>query len=141
MEVIMRYPVIIAVFTLCAFSYAVHFAEARPRERFDERTQMCRFIADGKLDWESEVWGTGGKKFREVCKSCHTRNNDKGAPFLHAESYTSDAWNSIFKKRRKKCARDGSWDVLTEDELQMVNDYLYRNGDWTYDPNDADSCG
>ncbi len=103
---------------------------------------MCRFLADGgRLDWESEPWGTGGIKFREVCKSCHHKNNTKGARFLHAESYTSDAWNSIFAKRRKKCARDGSWDVLSPEELQLVNDYLYRNGDWTYDPNSADSCG
>ncbi len=116
-------------------------AEARPRKRFDPRTRMCRLLDRGRLDWNSEPWGLGGQKFREVCKSCHTRNNDKGAPFLWAESYTSKAWNSIFAKRRKKCARDGSWDVLSEEELQMVNDYLYRNGDWTYDPNDADSCG
>ncbi|HFQ89246.1 MAG TPA: hypothetical protein ENK27_04130 [Desulfobulbus sp.] len=116
-------------------------AEARPRKRYDPRTKMCRQLDRGKLDWNSEPWGIGGKKFREVCKRCHTRNNDKGAPFLWTESYTSKAWNSIFARRRAKCARDGSWDVLSEEELQMVNDYLYRNGDWTYDPNDADSCG
>jgi len=30
---------------------------------------------------------------------------------------------------------------LTASELQLVNDYLYRNANDTYDPNDADSCG
>ena len=125
----------------CSLVYMIPSGEARPTERYDERTKMCRLIAQGQLSWESEAWGTGGVKFQEVCKSCHSRNNDKGAPFLHAESYTSEAWNSIFTKRRKKCARDGAWDILSEDELQLVNDYLYRNGDWTYDPNDADSCG
>lgn len=137
----MRYSIVVAAVSFCSLVSAVHFVEARPGERYDERTKMCRFIGEGKLGWESEYWGTGGIKFREVCKSCHSRNNDKGAPFIHAESYTSDAWNSIFAKRRKKCARNGAWDILSEDELQMVNDYLYRNGNWTYDPNDADSCG
>jgi hypothetical protein len=113
---------------------------ARPSKRFDERTQMCRMIAQGKLDWESEAWGLGGKKFQEVCKSCHSRNNDKGAEFLHAESYTSEGWNSVFAKRRVQCARDGSWDSLSEEEIQVINDYLYRNAAWSYDPNSSDSC-
>jgi hypothetical protein len=129
---------------LCGCLVFVFFAaplSARPLKRFDKRTGMCRFLAAPPLDWQSESWGTGGVKFREVCKSCHYKNNDKGATFLHAESYTPKAWNRIFAKRRKKCARDGSWDRLSEEELQLVNDYLYRNGDWTYDPNSADSCG
>ena len=129
---------VLAMISLFCFAVGVH---ARPTERFDQRTQMCRLIAKTPLDWESEPWGTGGRKFREVCKSCHSRENESGAPFLHTESYTSAAWNRIFFKRRKKCARNGSWDVLSEEELLLVNDYLYRNGAWTYDPNDADSCG
>ncbi len=136
----MRWLTVVMVMVFC-FSLMVRPGQARPTKRYDARTKMCRLIADGRLDWESEPWGLGGIKFREVCKSCHTRNNDKGAPFLHAESYTSEAWNKIFSKRRVRCARDGSWDRLSEEELQLVNDYLYRNGDWTYDPNDADSCG
>ena len=114
---------------------------ARPGKRYDPATKMCRILSDGKLNWESEPWGIGGQKFRQVCKSCHTRNNDQGAPFLYAESHMPKGWNQIFFKRRVKCARDGSWDVLTPEELRMVNDYLYRNGDWTYDPNDAETCG
>ncbi len=114
---------------------------ARPRKRYDKRTKMCRILDKGKLDWESDHWGTGARKFKEVCKSCHTRNNTKGATFLYMESFSSKGWNEVFAKRRKKCARDGSWDVLTKEELLLVNDYLYRNANDTYDPNDADTCG
>lgn len=128
----------LAVLLLQAWSIAD--SEARPRKRLDERTQMCR-IFDGQLAWDSEPWGLGGQKFREVCKSCHTRDNDQGAPFLHAESYMPKHWNVIFTKRRVACAKNGAWDVLSEDEILALNDYLYRNGDWTYNPNDADSCG
>lgn len=137
----MRKLMIVVMVAGSILIYLTETSMARPTERYDERTKMCRFLADGRLGWESEPWGTGGVKFREVCKSCHSRNNDKGAPFLHSESYTSAAWNEIFTKRRKKCAREGYWDVLTEEELQYVNDYLFRNGNWTYDPYDVDSCG
>lgn len=115
--------------------------QARPTKRFDEKTQMCRLIAEGRLDWESEPWGKGGKKFQEVCKSCHHRENDKGAPFLHAESKMSEGWNRVFARRRVQCSKDGSWDGLSEEDIQFVNDYLFRNAAWTYDPNNADSCG
>ena len=137
----MRNPLIVALMTLCLLITFVHTVSARPEKRFDERTKMCRVLSTGTLDWESEPWGTGGIKFREVCKSCHGLNNDQGAPFVHAESYTSKAWNAIFANRNKVCALNGSWDVLSEEELQLVNDYLFRNANWTYDPNNADSCG
>lgn len=74
-------------------------AQARPTKRIDERTQMCRLIGEGRLDWESETWGLGAQKFQEVCKECHHKGNDKGAPFLHAESYTAKGWNSVFARR------------------------------------------
>lgn len=132
---------IIILACLLTFAWTIQSLHARPGKRYDQSTQMCRLIDTGKLDWQSEPWGTGGIKFREVCKSCHNRNNDKGAPFLHAESFSSEGWNHIFAKHRKKCARDGSWDVLSKEELLLVNDYLYRNANDTYDPNNADSCG
>ncbi len=138
----MRYTTFVALFVFCSLIYAVQFVEARPGKRYDERTKMCRILDDGgQLDWESDHWGVGAAKFKQVCKSCHTRDNDKGAPFIYMETYGSEGWNNVFSKRRKKCARDGSWDVLTASELQLVNDYLYRNANDTYDPNDADSCG
>lgn len=100
---------------------------ARPTKRFDERTQMCRLLDKGPLAWESESWGLGGKKFKEVCKSCHSKDSNSGAPFLYAGSYGSERWNKVFAKRKVECAKNGSWDVLTEDEIQIVNDFLYRN--------------
>ena len=133
---------IIALFV--AFTVAAMLAtviQARPSKRLDERTQMCRFLDQGQLDWESEPWGRGGQKFQEVCKSCHFQGNDKGAPFLHAQSKMSKGWNKVFAKRRVQCAKDGSWDGLTEDDIQFINDYLYRNAAWANDPNSADSCG
>jgi len=137
----MRKITVVLVGCLVACTWTIHSADARPGKRFDEGTQMCRIIADGQLDWESDHWGTGAVKFKEVCKSCHTRGNDKGAPFLYMESYGSEGWNRVFAKRRVPCKLDGSWDVLNQEELLLVNDYLYRNANDTYDPNDADSCG
>ena len=135
----MNRTMIVAVALLLGVTWAGN-VEARPSKRFDERTKMCRLIAQGRLDWESEPWGAGGKKFQEVCKSCHSRGSNKGAPFLSTQSYSSKGWNIIFANRRVPCARDGSWGKLSEDEIQFINDYLYRNGNWTYDPNSADSC-
>lgn len=137
----MKKTTIILLTGLLTFAWTIGTVYARPRKRFDESTQMCRFIAKGELDWQSDHWGIGAAKFKEVCKRCHTRNNDKGAPFLYPESISSEGWNKVFAKRRKKCARDGSWDVLSKKELLLLNDYLYRNANDTYDPNDADSCG
>lgn len=127
--------------TLTVAAMLATVIQARPTKRLDERTQMCRFLDQGQLDWESEPWGRGGQKFREVCKSCHFQGNDKGASFLHAQSKMSQGWNRVFAKRRVQCAKDGSWDGLTEDDIQFINDFLYRNAAWTSDPNNADSCG
>ncbi len=137
----MRTTTVLFLTGLLTLAWSIQTLHARPAKRYDKPTQMCRLLDRGELDWQSEGWGIGGIKFREVCKSCHTRDNDKGAPFLYMESFSSEGWNQVFAKRRKKCARDGSWDVLTEEELLLVNDYLYRNANDTYDPNNADSCG
>ena len=115
--------------------------EARPTKRLDPVTQQCRLLAQGVLDWESEPWGRGGVKFRQLCQGCHAKGNEAGLPFVHAESRTAEGWNRVFARNSVKCARDGSWDSLDLEDRLLVNDYLYRNGAWTYDPNDADSCG
>lgn len=135
----MKKTVIVMVALLAGVVW-VGSLEARPSKRFDERTQMCRLIGEGRMSWETEAWGLGGKKFQEVCKSCHSKENSKGAPFIHAQSYTSKGWNTIFANRRMGCARDGSWGALSEDEIQFINDYLYRNAAWTFNPNSSDSC-
>jgi hypothetical protein len=137
----MRKITVVLLVSLVAFAWTLNAVQARPGKRFDEGTQMCRLIDQGRLGWESDHWGTGARKFNEVCKSCHARGNDKGAPFLYMESYGSEGWNRVFSTRRIQCKLDGSWDVLSKEELMLVNDYLYRNANDTYDPNDADTCG
>ncbi|MFZ5760081.1 MAG: hypothetical protein ACOY32_10705 [Thermodesulfobacteriota bacterium] len=109
---------------------------AKPAKRFDEGTQTCRIF-----DTNSLWWGKGAKLFQQSCKSCHVRGNDKGAPFLYAESKSPKGWNRVFFKKYPACAQDGSWAGLSPDDLLLVNDYLYRNGANTYDPNSAADCG
>ena len=76
---------VISVITVAMISTV----QARPRKRYDEGTKMCRILDSGLLDWESDHWGTGARKFKAVCKSCHARDNNVGAPFLYMESYSS----------------------------------------------------
>ena len=129
----------------CAMSLAVlllvpafvNQAEAAPKTRYDATTQTCRVLSDGPLEWESRPWGEGGKLFKEVCKSCHSHNNDKGAPFLWTESKSSDAWNRVFATRYPKCAKDGSWNGMTKEQLLELNDYLYRFAAYSQGVNDS----
>ncbi len=102
--------------------FIINGVQARPGKRYDEGTKMCRILDNGTLDWESDNWGIGAQKFKAVCKSCHTPDNNAGASFLYMESYSPKVCNNVFSKRIKKCARDGSWDVLSKNELMMVND-------------------
>jgi len=113
-------------------------ADAAPKTRYDATTQTCRVLDDGPLEWESRPWGEGGKLFKEVCKGCHSRNNDKGAPFLWVESKNSTAWNRVFATRSPKCAKAGAWDTITREQQLKLNDYLYR---WAANSQDLnDSC-
>ena len=106
--------------------------EARPEKRLDPVTQTCRvFTFEG--NW------SGYKTFQNSCKSCHSRGNDKGAPFLFTESKTSEGWNRVFAKRYPVCARNGSWQGLEKSDILFLNDYLYANGLGSYDANT--DCG
>ncbi len=126
--------VICLVALLClAFGMTV---EASPVQRWDPGTNTCRVF-----DFDSGWWGLGGQVWRSKCKSCHTRDNDKGAPFLYMESKSPKAWNRVFLEKYPQCAKDGAWDSLTMEETLKLNDYLYRFGANTYDPNDANDCG
>jgi hypothetical protein len=109
--------------------------QAAPNKRLDPGTQTCRI-----LGFDSMWWGEGAKIFRNNCKSCHFRGNDKGAPFLYAESKSPEAWNRVFFQKYPQCARDGSWGELSQNDQLLLNDYLYRNGANTYNPYSAD-CG
>ena len=116
----------IFLLSLLAFSALGRPAAAAQLTRYDAATDSCRVLDDGPLEWSSRAWGEGGKNFKQVCQGCHYRGNDKGAPFLWAESKNSQAWNRVFAKRYPKCARNGSWDSLDQEQLRRVNDYLYR---------------
>lgn len=125
--------------TLCLFVFlaTAQSISATPKTRFDKKSGTCRILSSGPLEWASLPWGEGGKGFKQVCKSCHTRGNDKGARYLYEESKSSKGWNRIFASMRAKCANDGSWATLSEDQLLMVNDYLYRWSATSLDRNDS----
>ena len=111
--------------------------QATPKKRFDEETQTCRILDFYNSGWVSD----GSKIFAESCKACHSRDNDKGASFLHSESKTMKGWNRVFYKKYPQCARDGYWAKLSPQDLLKLNDYLFRNAANTYDPVDAEDCG
>lgn len=113
------------------------FSCAVPKKRFDPGAKMCRILTFYNSGWISD----GSQIFKETCKSCHYKGNDKGAPFLHTESKNSQGWNRVFYKKYPKCAKDGSWGILTLENQMQLNDFLYRNAADTYDPYDEESCG
>ncbi len=131
-----RKSVVFALAAAVALIWAAT-ADASPTKRFDRTTQTCRILTFHNSGWVSR----GAKLFKQECKSCHFRGNDKGAKFLHSGSKSMKGWNRIFYKRYVKCARDGFWDRIDQEDLAQINDYLYRNASNSYDPNDAEDCG
>lgn len=128
---------IVLIVPLFVFVF-INQAEATPKTRYDASTQTCRILNYGPLEKASQPWGEGGKLFKSACKSCHSRNNDQGAPFLWVESRTSEGWNLIFTHRSPKCAKNGVWDGLNLEQQMKINDYLYR---WAANSqNPMDSC-
>ncbi len=109
-------------------------AAAQPKTRYDATTKTCRVLDHGPLEYSSRAWGEGGQLFKKVCQGCHFKGNHKGADFLWTESKTSKAWNRVFAERYPKCAKDGAWSGLTEEQLMRINDYLYRWGKGSGDP-------
>lgn len=112
-------------------------ADAAPKTRYDEASQTCRVLEDGPLEWESRPWGEGSRLFKENCRNCHSRKNDKSAPFLWTESKSSAAWNRVFASRSPQCAIQGAWNGLSPEQLRKVNDYLYRWAANSQDKNDS----
>ena len=100
---------------------------AAPKLRLDEGTKTCRIFTQASI-WE------GYTVYKNSCKSCHTRNNDKDAPFIHTESKTMNGWNRVFFKKYPLCATDGTWDTITQEQLLRVNDYLYQNALDSWNP-------
>lgn len=124
---------IIAVSLCLMFCYTISLscATAKNLTRYDPINKACRV-----LGFDSFWGGKGRRLFEQKCKVCHTRNNNQNATFLHAESKSPKAWTRVFFTKYPKCAKTGVWGV-TPDEALIVNDYLYRNGADTYDPNKA----
>ncbi|MEW6290793.1 MAG: c-type cytochrome [Thermodesulfobacteriota bacterium] len=132
----MQKVIMVLVVMLALVAGSAVKGQASPDKRFDQGTQTCRI-----LGFDSMWWGDGAKIFQNNCKSCHYRGNDKGAPFLYAESKSPEAWNRVFFKKYPQCAKDGSWGALSLGDQLKLNDYLYRNGANTYNPNTASDCG
>ncbi len=116
---------------LLCYSISVSSAKAGELKRYDPISKSCRF-----LGFDSFWGGKGRKLFDQKCKVCHTRNNSENAPFLHAESKSPKAWTRVFFTKYPECAKTGAWKI-TADEALLINDYLYRNGADTYNPNVA----
>ncbi len=124
----------IAAALLCVlFCYLISLsgAAAQDLKRYDPVTKSCRI-----LGFDSFWGGKGRRLFDQKCKVCHTKSNSKNAPFLHSESKSPKGWTRVFFTKYPKCAKTGAWKV-TPDEALLINDYLYRNGADTYDPNKA----
>lgn len=102
-------------------------------QRFDQRTRTCRnFTMDN-------VWA-GYAIFRNVCKSCHSRDNNVGAPFLYSESKTRPAWDRVFVEMYPGCAQEGVWAPLSSEDLLNLNDYLTVDAANTSNPNEVGYC-
>jgi hypothetical protein len=101
-------------------------AYSKPLTRYDAASQTCRVLSDGPLDWDSRAYGEGGKTFKAKCQSCHNSHNNKDARFLWSESKGQNGWNRVFATRYPKCAQDGSWNAIDEEQLRKVNDFLWR---------------
>ena len=126
---------IVIVLISCFFlMYLGGQAGARPTKRCDSTTKSCRIFTSATL-WE------GYNLFRHNCKSCHHRDNKKGAKFLYTESKVRKGWDRVFAEKYPLCAKNGSWGNLTTEQLARLNDYLYKNAADTYDPYDASDCG
>jgi hypothetical protein len=119
---------------ICIALFSAVAAWASSTKRFDPGTLQLRTFDQVSL-WE------GRQIFQDSCKNCHFRGNDKNAPFLHTESKSMKAWNRVFYKKYPKCAKNGEWDNLDQEQLLLLNDYLYRYAADSYDPNDAADCG
>lgn len=116
---------------LLSSTISLSCAEGKVLKRYDPTTKSCRI-----LGFDSFWGGKGRRLFDQKCKVCHTKDNSQNATFLYSESKTPKAWNRVFFTKYPKCAKTGAWKA-SRDELLLINDYLYRNGADTYDPNIA----
>jgi len=52
------------------------------------------------------------------------------------ESKSRKGWDRLFDKKRVACAKDGTWDSLTELEIWNLRDYLFTTAWGLEDPKD-----
>ncbi len=116
---------------LLCYSFSLSCAAAKELTRYDPITKSCRI-----LGFDSFWGGKGRRLFDQKCRACHSKSNSANAPFLHAESKSPKGWTRVFFTKYPKCAQTGAWKV-TVNETLLMNDYLYRNGADTYNPNIA----
>ncbi len=123
------------IITVIPFALVMFFtlSHATPKKRYDQGTKTCR-----KLTMENDL--AGYRVFRKFCKKCHNRLTET-ANFLYSESKTPDAWNRLFFEKYASCAKQGLWQKMGLDDQLKLNDYLFRTGSGSYDPNNADDCG
>ena len=114
------------VFIILFMFTSPSFAE-RPMSRLDPGSNSCRIFTLERLR-------QGGKIFSGSCKSCHSAEADRGAEsILYPRAYSPGDWTRIFYLRYPKCAQNGSWDKLSEDDVTLLADYLFRGGWGTWD--------
>ena len=79
---------------------------------------------------------SGVEAFHKFCKKCHNRGEDSKGRFLTMESKSREGWDRVFNKRKAACAKDGTWDSLTELEMWNLRDYLFTTAWGLEDPKD-----
>lgn len=90
--------------------------------------EESKYFAPGSLSnrpIEYKNLHAGYLLFKSKCKSCHTQENDKNAPFLCADSKTMKGWNRVFARKNAKVEKQGCLNGLSKEELMDLNDYLY----------------
>ena len=79
---------------------------------------------------------SGYNAFHKFCKNCHNRSEDSEGRFLTMESKSRKGWDKVFNKRKADCAKNGTWDSLTELEIWNLRDYLFTKARGLEDPRD-----
>lgn len=122
-----------SIIFLAVVLFTVPFlAQAKECPPKEQTKKHCKYreIKDGhglrSLGGEALWWQAGNREFKKNCMNCHNRGNDVGASFLYVESKTQTGWDDVFVKRYPECAKNGSWDALSEKQLRDINDFLYR---------------
>ncbi|HFQ80676.1 MAG TPA: hypothetical protein ENK33_04805 [Desulfobacterales bacterium] len=124
----MKRAAVILISGFLLFSGLSHAeAAGTTAKRFDKATKTCRIITYQDIR-------DGYKLFENSCKSCHYRGNKKHARFLYSESKVRKGWDRVFSSRYTRCAKNGSWNKLTTEQLAVINDYLFESAADTVGP-------